>query len=358
MNPTTDAFRATRRRRITTWTLLAALLATVLAPLPAYWLADRAEAQAVQEDNNPRANYWRAVREGDAGYTAVTGRPGDEKGVLIANGGENWRALRNGPIATYGAWGLAAVVLALGAFFILRGQVKLEHGREGYTVQRWSAIDRFLHWYTAILFLVLTITGLSLLYGRAVLIPLLGKDGFALYAGLAKDLHNYLGPFFAVGLVLMLLKWVRHNMFNRTDLRWFAKAGGMIGGAHPSAGRFNGGEKAWFWLLTLAGIAVVISGLVLDFPTYGQTRADMQLAHLVHVIPALVLIIASLGHIYIGSIGTEGALEGMVSGRVDTGWAHQHHDLWYEELLAKGVEPRPVEGKSAGTAGRPHDASA
>ena len=275
------------------------------------------------------ADSWRKIREGVAGYTAVKGQETD---VLIQGSGQNWRQLRNGPVATYGAWLLALTVFALGGFYLIRGQVKLTEPRSGETILRWSYAERILHWFTAIIFLILMLTGLSLLYGRAVLIPVFGHTLFSGYAELAKLSHNYLGPLFIVGLLLMFIAWVKDNIPSRLDIEWFKHFGGMIGSKHPSADRINAGEKTWFWLLIFAGTAVSITGLVLDFTNLGQERSLIQISHIIHSISALLLSVGALGHIYIGTIGTEGALEGMKTGKVDVNWAKQHHDLWYKKL--------------------------
>lgn len=278
---------------------------------------------------NPIADYWRQIREGQSGYTAVKGQ---ETGVLIQGSGENWRRLRNGPIATLGAYLIAVTVFVLGCFYMIRGTVKLTHGKSGRQVARWDGFERMLHWYTALLFLLLSVTGLSLLYGRAALIQWIGHKAFADYAQLAKLIHNFAGPLFIVGLLLMIIHWIKDNIPNRLDIEWFKAFGGLVGDKHPSAERMNGGEKAWFWLLTFAGIGVCITGLILDFPNLGSERFVLQLGHLIHSGLGIVLIVGSLGHIYIGTIGTEGAFEGMISGKVDTNWAEQHHDIWFQDL--------------------------
>jgi len=343
-----DSRRLSRRSRLTT--LLAVVMVLLLGVLTSSPLGGVRQAVAQQqgqaEDTNPRANFWRAVRDGNQGYSAVTG---PETGVLIQNGGENWRTLRNGPLMLYGGWFLLGVAVAIVLFYLIRGKVRLEGGRSGLTVPRWMAVERLLHWYTAVLFLVLMVTGLTLLFGRELLIPLLGKDAFAAWAGLAKQLHNYLGPFFAAGLLLELLFWARHNIPRRVDFKWFAQGGGVVGSSHPSAGRMNGGEKLWFWVIATVGVVMVASGLVLNFPNFEQTRGQMQLAHLVHSGSAIIMMAFALGHIYIGTIGTEGALQGMVTGRVDAEWAKQHHDLWYQDLLERGVRPEPASGSRAGS---------
>lgn len=272
--------------------------------------------------------FWQQINQGAAGYTAVKGQ---ESGVLIQSNGQQWRQLRNGLVAGTGAWAIAITVLALSIFFIIRGQVKLSEPRSGELIQRWSVTERAVHGFTATLFLLLMLTGLSLLYGRSILIPLIGQNAFAQYAQWAKILHNYTGPLFIVGLVIMLVLWFKDNRLKKLDIQWFKAWGGMIGNKHPSAERMNGGEKLWFWLLVFAGSIVSISGLLLDFSNFGFTRETLQFSHLLHAMSAIVLIVGSLGHVYIGTIGTEGALEGMKTGKVDTSWAKQHHDLWFKE---------------------------
>ncbi len=274
-------------------------------------------------------NFWRQAREGVEGYSAVIGL---ETGKLIQASGTQWVYIRNELIAGTGAWLLALTVFALVIFYLFRGTVKLSKPRSGQLIERWSKTERWLHWYTAVLFIILSLTGLSLLYGRSVLIDWLGHENFAAYAEIAKIIHNYAGPLFSVGLVLMGLMWFDDNKFSKIDWRWFKQFGGFIGDKHPSAKRMNAGEKAWFWLLMTAGILVTLTGLNLDFPNMEQYRLVMQISHIIHSVAALLLMIGALAHIYIGTIGTEGALEGMISGKVDKTWAEQHHDLWLEEL--------------------------
>ncbi len=317
------------------WSFLFIVLSAMILPTASYMVSGEQAFAQVTDDQNQRANFWRAVREGAPGYSAVSG---PEAGVFINNGGQNWRQLRNGIIANYGGW---AIVLGLGAialFFLIRGRIKIDEEASGVSVPRWKTWERVMHWYTAILFVLLAITGLSMLFGRAVLIPLLGAKGFAAWANLSINVHNYVGPFFAIGVFAMLLFWVKHNIFNSTDMAWFAKGGGIFSKAHPSAGKLNGGEKVWFWIVIFVGlIAVCGSGLVLigwmaQLGLVNETRATMQLAHQVHSIASIIWIVVFFGHAYIGTLGTEGALEGMTTGRVSVEWAKQHHDLWYEEV--------------------------
>jgi formate dehydrogenase subunit gamma len=326
----------------------------MLLPLTGHvWSTANAQEQATQgamegaertdTDTNPRADYWREVRGGEPGYTAITG---PETDILIQSRGESWRELRNGPVAKIGAAVIIVTLLALAAYQLFVGGAKLEH-RTGRKVLRWAFSDRVLHWYTAILFIIQAITGLSLLWGRSVLIPVLGKEGFAAWAGVAKPVHDYLALFFTAGLAVMLLKWVKHNIPRSYDVEWFMKLGGYFGGGHPRAGFANAGEKAYFWLLAVAGTALVASGFYLLFPNFGFERAAMQNANIIHNVSALILIAMVFAHIYLGTLGSEGALEGMLSGEVDEGWARQHHNVWLEELETGG-DARSSEAKASG----------
>ena len=238
----TPKTKSKSRLRAMTWSLAFIILGAMILPTASYLIpVNKSFAQVSEDGVNNRSNFWRAVREGKAGYSAVSG---PESGVYINNGGQNWREIRGGPITKYGGWlvlGSAALILL---FFIVRGKIPVTREKSGRTVPRWSVFERTMHWYTAILFVILSITGLSLLFGREVLIPLLGAKGFSLWASLSISVHNVVGPFFSVGVLCMLLFWIKNNIPNLTDLKWFATGGGMIGNAHPSAGKANGGVVA------------------------------------------------------------------------------------------------------------------
>lgn len=341
-----------RRFRAMAWSLLFIICSAMVLPAASYWISGGAALAQVKEGENQRANFWRAVREGVPGYSAVTG---PESGVLINNGGQNWRQIRNGVISTYGGWAIIISLIAIALFYFVRGRIGVEQPLSGKTVPRWKAWERFMHWFTAIGFVVLAITGLSMLFGRLVLIPILGAQGFAAWASLSINVHNFLGPFFSIGVFAMLLFWVKNNIPDATDIKWFTSGGGIIGNAHPSAGKANGGEKAWFWIVIFVGlIAVCGTGLALigwlaQLGIGDTTRASMQWMHQVHASAALIWIVVFFGHAYIGTLGTEGALEGMTTGRVSAEWAKQHHDLWYEDVKHQAEYAASTDGGDART---------
>ena len=294
----------------------------------------KAQQQVEQQQKQPLNNapVWREVRSGEAHITNVRG---PEAGVLIQSEGMTWRAVRNGPVTLYGGVLLLVVLASIFAFYKTKGSLKLHDAPTGRLVERFNKFERIVHWGTAISFMVLTITGLAILFGKHVIVPVLGHTAFGYLLILGKTLHNYVGPVFFGFTLVMIVIWARDNVWVACDAQWISKAGGLATGEHVPSGRFNFGEKTWFWFgVTILGLVVSASGLVLDFPNFGQLRETMQTFNLIHVIAAVFLMLLSFGHIYMGTIGVDGALDSMKTGNVDETWAREHHENWYNDIKA------------------------
>ena len=290
----------------------------------------QAQRQQVQPGNN--APVWREVRSGKEEYTSVKGR---ETGVLIQTEGESWRKLRNGPITRYGGWLVVLVLIAIGLFYKWRGPIGLHSPLTGKMIERFSSFERIAHWTMAISFCILAVSGLTMLFGKYVLLPLIGHTLFSWLAELGKILHNFVGPIFMFSIVVFVAKFIRDNIPRAYDITWLAKVGGVLSGEVVPSGRFNAAEKIWFWGgVIVLGTVSSASGLVLDFPNFDQTRALMMLANIVHVIAAILFIVWSFTHIYLGTVGTTGAYEGMRNGYVDETWAREHAQYWYDDVKA------------------------
>jgi formate dehydrogenase subunit gamma len=245
-----------------------------------------------------------------------------------------------------GAISLLGMLALLVAFYLIRGMVRLESGRSGRVLVRFSAFERLVHWMTATCFIILAISGLNITFGKPLLLPLIGPEAFTDWSQWAKYAHNYLSFPFTLGVFLILLMWIAWNVPNRVDVEWLKKGGGMVGHEHPPADRFNAGQKMIYWIVVLGGAAVAVSGYILMFPFYGTNIADMQVAQIIHGIVGMLFIAVMIAHIYIGSIGMEGAFEAMWDGTVDVNWAKEHHSLWVEKEAAKGdVSVPPPKGK-------------
>jgi formate dehydrogenase subunit gamma len=261
--------------------------------------------------------------------------PDDQASSLIQPGGKSWRDFHNTTLTWIGGIAVLGMLALLGVFYGSRGRIRIEAGPSGRRIRRFSFVERANHWMVASSFIILGLSGLNLTFGRWLLLPLLGPEAFTTVSMWGKVAHNYLAFPFTLGLVLMLLFWVRHNIPNGTDLAWFRAGGGLVGHGHPPARKFNGGQKVVFWVTILGGGAVAISGFLLMFPFAVTDIAGMQLAHIVHGVLSVLMIAIMLAHIYIGSLGMEGAFDAMSSGEVDYNWAREHHSLWVEQEVGK-----------------------
>ena len=315
---------------------------------------------------------WRALRYGTANISVSAG--GEVATVLVQDGGMRWLLMRNGPVAEYTAYGLGGILALLVLFYLLRGKILIDGEKTGRTVTRFKAVERFAHWVLAGAFILLGLTGLYSLFGRMVLIPLFGKETFASIALVSKWVHNNVSWAFMIALVVIFFMWVANNLPNRTDLKWLAMGGGIFKkGVHPPAKKFNAGQKLIFWSVIVLGASISASGLSLLFPfempmfaaTFAKMNAlgltellgmeplrtvlapqeEMQLAQLWHTIVSCVLIVIIIAHIYIGSVGMEGAYDAMGSGEVEEQWAREHHSLWLDEIEAGKPKSHTVAGE-------------
>ena len=320
------------------------------------------DSNAVRAKTQPGNNapFWRGVR--DSGNTqGITNLPGAEKGTLIqafvqypgsayTTAGEAWRQVRNRWLIPYGGALLLIVVVAIGIFYWRKGPVGGHEVNTGRRIERFTPFERSAHWLNAIAFVTLAFSGIVMAFGKFFLLPLIGATLFGWLTYALKTAHNFVGPLFAVSLVVIFFTFVRDNLPARGDWTWLRRGGGMFSGHEVPSHRFNAGEKLVFWGGVFAlGLVVVASGLVLDklIPGLGETRAQMQIAHMVHAVGTVLMMAVFMGHIYLGTIGMKGSYRAMRTGYVDEGWAKAHHEWWYEDVKAgkipaqRSAEPAP-----------------
>lgn len=265
--------------------------------------------------------------------------PDQRAATLERPAGRDWRAFHQGTMQRVGAIAVLGMLLLLAVFYLIRGRVRLETGPSGRTITRFNGFERFIHWLTAGCFIVLALSGLNVTFGKTLLLPLIGPQAFTEVSIAAKWAHNYLAWPFMLGIVLMFLVWIKDNVPNMVDVRWFAAGGGIVGKGHPAARRFNGGQKVVFWTVVIGGALLSLSGVFLIFPFIASGVLDLQFWNVIHGIVAVLMVAAILAHIYIGTIGMEGAFDAMGSGEVDLNWAKAHHSLWVAEEEEKGRVP-------------------
>ena len=303
-------------------------------------LAVTLAAPAVQAQVNPTE---RSVNE-DALFEAlgtggvVSGRttiPDASAGALIKPENRSWAVLQGSTLYTLSIVAVVGMIALLAMFYLLRGKIRIDSGFAGRTILRFNWIERFAHWTLASTFIILALTGLNLIIGRGVIMPLIGENAFATLSAWGKIAHNYLAWPFMAALVMIFLLWIIHNVPNKLDLEWIKKGGGLFKkGVHPPASKFNAGQKVIFWSVVLGGAALSYTGVMLLFPAWAGTPADWQFYQTIHALVAAALSAIVIAHIYIGSVGMEGAFDAMGSGEVDENWAKEHHSLWVEEVQA------------------------
>ena len=323
--------------RLGAWLCAACLSFAGALPLAA--VADTGtpeQQQAARQESQPLNNspVWRELRQDKAHLTNL---PQNEGGVLIQSAGNTWRQTRNGPVTVYGGTLILVVAAAIAIFYAIKGPLSLHDSPTGRLMERFPPFERLVHWTVAGTFVILAITGLGILFGKHVLIPIIGHSAFGYLMVAGKTIHNYVGPLFALSTVAMIVIWAKDNVWHALDAQWISKAGGLLTGEHVPSGRFNFGEKSWFWIgVTILGLTVAASGLFVNFPNFEQGRADMQTANLIHSIASIVMMALSFGHIYMGTIGVKGAFQSMKTGYVDETWAREHHEQWYVENKKSG----------------------
>jgi formate dehydrogenase subunit gamma len=262
-------------------------------------------------------------------------QPNTREQVLIQPSGRVWDHFHEVTLRWIGAIVILGTLAGLAAAYLILGRIRISAGRSGRKVPRFTSFERFSHWLTAVSFVVLGLTGLNITFGKVLLRPWIGPDAFSAWSQIAKYVHNYTSFSFVIGLAIIITMWMKDNIPDWVDVAWFRQGGGFIKSKHAPARRFNAGEKLVFWGALGSGILVAISGYLLIFPFYVTNIFGMQIAQGVHAIIALLFVAMILGHIYIGTLGMEGAFEAMGTGEVDLNWAREHHDLWLEDELAK-----------------------
>jgi formate dehydrogenase subunit gamma len=299
---------------------------------------------------NPTAN---SVKEEEllSRLQKVEGRvsiPDAKASILEQPPGRDYQRFREGILPWVGGIAILGMLLVLALFYFTRGRIRLDDSPvSGVKIVRFTAFERFVHWLTATCFIVLAITGLNYIFGKRLLMPLMSPEAFATWSQWAKFAHNFASWGFIIGMLIMLVMWIRDNIPDRYDWAWLRAGGGFFGrGHHPAARRFNAGQKLIYWSVVLGGIALSVTGIIMLFPFSAADINGMQWAQYIHATVGVILIAIMIAHIYIGSLGMEGAYDAMGSGEVDLAWARAHHSAWVEEQQAKTAAGRQLPGRT------------
>lgn len=202
---------------------------------------------------------------------------------------------------------------------------------ESRLIQRYTASQRINHWIIAITFVLLAVSGLALFHPSLYwLSNLLGGGVWT------RILHPFIGVAMFVCFFVFATRMFCHNLLARHDWQWLANLNHVLNKHEekiPEAGRYNGGQKALFFVLIALMLGLLLTGIVMwrpyfapIFPVWG-----LRLASVLHALFAFLIICAIIVHVYAG-IWVKGSVQAMTRGTVTPGWAWKHHRAWLRQL--------------------------
>ena len=204
-------------------------------------------------------------------------------------------------------------------------------------VSRYRLHARINHWITAIMMVLLALSGLAMFHPSLFFLS-------AIFAGgqNTRALHPWFGIVLVISFFVLFLQFWRANLWDRSDGAWVAHLGDLVAGREermPEIGKFNAGQKFVFWVMALLILALFASGIVSwDQYFFNLTSIETKrLAILCHAIAAIFVILTLILHVYAG-IWVRGSFDAMIKGWVSAGWAWRHHRQWLRALMG-GTTP-------------------
>ncbi len=214
--------------------------------------------------------------------------------------------------------------------FEARGREDVIVGRE---IIRHRLSARVIHWLVADLFFVCLFTGLP------VWTPVFGWMA-ALVGGLSvcRVVHPFAGLAFTAASIAMAVQWWNDMKMTKAERGWIGpRLFEYLRDAenHEQIGKYNGGQKVFFYTTKLAALGLLVSGLVLWFPT-SFPEWLRQISIVLHNVTFILFMVSIVFHIYLGTVAEPGTFNSMTRGTVSKAWARIHHPRWYRELTGEG----------------------
>jgi formate dehydrogenase subunit gamma len=218
-------------------------------------------------------------------------------------------------IPSFGIALIVFVIIALGHFFLF-GPKDMSIKNDQDAIPWWTLAERILHGIIAVAFIVLLVSGLAITFGRYF--------GGGTSTLVLRTSHEYAGFVFIPVLIILAMMWIPHALFRHYDLKWFAHAGGYLGYKEKLAsGKFNAGQKQWYWFMTVFGLILAVTGVLLYFQ-WGSVY-NMRTYLVLHLLSSIPLILMFVAHLYMTTLGTRGAFMGMINGRFSRTAAQAFH---------------------------------
>ena len=197
-------------------------------------------------------------------------------------------------------------------------------------LHRFNLLERIVHWVVGVTYVALLLTGLAFAYP-----PLFWLTAPLGGGAMARVLHPYIGALFGVAMLLMVVLWIRDMFLNRLDVQWMAAVHHYATHQRdkvPPAGKYNAGQKLFFWVQGVLAIVFVATGVMLWFPEqFAPARTLLSSARLLHYMATLGGGLFLVLHVYLGTVAYPGTARSMIDGKVTHRWARLHHPRWHAE---------------------------
>ncbi len=199
-------------------------------------------------------------------------------------------------------------------------------------ILRYTLIERVMHWLAALVYMYVLATGLAFYSPHLYWVAMVLGGGAT-----SRFWHPWLGVGFAAAVAWMLRTWIGDMRITADDRKWEGAMRHYIRNEDenlPAIGRFNIGQKYFFWAMVWAGAVLLASGAILWFPERipWSLRGLRYAAILLHVAAALVTVGAFIIHVYMGTAVVRGGFTSIIRGEVSPAWARMHHRLWYAKI--------------------------
>lgn len=234
------------------------------------------------------------------------------------------------------------LIIAVPAIFALHYMVigPMFFSHDGKQIKVFSAFNRLIHWIAAVSFLILVPTGLLIIFAAAF-----GGGEFIIFV---KHLHQIGSVMFAIVVLPMFFMWVSKMFLALDDIKWLLIFGGYLSKKRQPipAGKFNSGQKTWFWLATLGGFLMIFTGGMMYFYDFDMAVLTktldafqinlLRLAAILHNIFGLMMVVMFFVHIYMSMFAIKGSIHSMISGNKSEDEVKIMHSSWYKQLQKEG----------------------
>ncbi len=221
--------------------------------------------------------------------------------------------------------------------YLIIGPMIFSHDRKKIYV--FTLFNRIVHAIAGIAFILIIPTGLIMMFATTF--------GGGEFVRICKDIHAISTLLFIVSIVPMFLMWLRPMLPSSDDIKWMMILGGYLNKRKDPvpAGRFNAGQKMWFWLATLGGFLMIGTGVAMYFQDF---RLDILVSNsisqidflrasaIIHNVLGLAVLALFLTHIYMSVFAIKGAIHSMINGYKEEEEVEILHSSYYKELKEKG----------------------